>query len=453
MKSSQHKWALVIVAIVAGVLAALAVRPRGPVERVSANDIPRGDAPASSAPHAAESATETAIRFYLDRVRRDPEETRSQNALAELYLQRVRETGNEDHLPLALNAARASLAAVEATQNSGGLTALARAEFANHDFAAARDHALRLAEMRPQKSEPYAILGDACLELGEYERAVESFRKMEQFGKDDAATLTRLARLEILRGDPERAQQHLSTALALLRALQTPPRATIAWCQWQLGEIAFGIGDNTTAERHYRDALTTAPNDFRTLASLGRLYAARGDLPVAIRYLEQAVRIAPAVDSMSNLGDLYQLAGRGEEAGARYELVAQLGEHSRKVHGTPHNRALANFYANHELKADEAYGLAEGEYAAGRRDIYGADALAWTALKANRLDEAQVAMKEALKLGTLDARLFYHAGMIARATGDGAAAREYLERALALNPGFEPLQAGLARRAVKELAR
>ncbi|MBA2242547.1 MAG: hypothetical protein H0W04_06610, partial [Chthoniobacterales bacterium] len=151
------------------------------------------------------------------------------------------------------------------------------------------------------------------------------------------------------------------------------------------------------------------------------------------------------------LGDLYYLAGRAEEAAARYELVAQLGEHSRKVHGTPHNRALANFYANHELKADEAFGLAKGELEAGRRDIYGADALAWTALKANQLEEAQVAMKEALKLGTLDAKLFYHAGMIARAAGDRATATDYLQRALTLNPGFDPLQSEIARKTLKDL--
>ncbi|MBA2242904.1 MAG: tetratricopeptide repeat protein [Chthoniobacterales bacterium] len=449
--SGKWNWTLVVSAIMAGVLTALGLRQMAPTDTVP---LPQGPAPSANVPNQQRSEeTEIAIRFYLDRISRDPEETRSQNALAELYLRRVRETGNEDHLPLALNAARASLAAVEASQNPGGLSALAKAEFANHDFAAARDHALQLAELQPQKSEPYAILGDACLELGEYDRAFEAFRKMEQFGKEDAGTETRLARLAGLRGDPKRARQHLSTALSLLRSLQTSPRETIAWCHWQLGEIAFGLGDYKTAEGHYQDALSTASDDFRALGSLGRLYAARGDLPSAIKHLEQAVRVAPAVDSMAALGDLYRLSGQGEEAAARYEFVAQLSEHSRKVHGTPHNRALANFYANHDLKLDEAYALAAGEYAAGRRDIYGADALAWTALKANRLTEAQGALKEALKLGTLDAKLFYHAGMIARAAGNRAGAIDYLQRALVLNPGFDPLQREVAQDALKELTK
>ncbi len=99
------------------------------------------------------------------------------------------------------------------------------------------------------------------------------------------------------------------------------------------------------------------------------------------------------------------------------------------------------------MKAEEAYASAAKEYEM-RRDIYGADALAWTALKAGKLSEAQAAMKDAMRLGTRDAKLFYHAGMIARTAGDEVAARDYLRRALALNPQFDPLQAVTARKAL-----
>jgi len=85
-----------------------------------------------------------------------------------------------------------------------------------------------------------------------------------------------------------------------------------------------------------------------------------------------------------------------------------------------------------------------------RRDIYGADAVAWTALKAGKLAEAQAAIKEALRLGTQDAKLFYHAGMIARAAGNRASARAYLQQALRLNPQFDPLQALIAKKALED---
>jgi tetratricopeptide (TPR) repeat protein len=97
----------------------------------------------------------------------------------------------------------------------------------------------------------------------------------------------------------------------------------------------------------------------------------------------------------------------------------------------------------------EAYALAKKEYEV-RRDVYGADALAWTALKAGQLEEAQAAIKEALRLNTKDARILYHAAMIARAAGAHATAMEYLKEALRINPQFDPLQAVAARRTLAE---
>ncbi len=125
-----------------------------------------------------------------------------------------------------------------------------------------------------------------------------------------------------------------------------------------------------------------------------------------------------------------------------------MAEHTFKVHGTAFNRNLALFYADHDMKLEQAYALAAAEYAV-RTDIYGADALAWTALKSGRLEEAQAAIKDALRLGTQDAKLFYHAGMIARASHDKSAARKYLNRALNLNSRFDPLQSARARAALK----
>src|SRR5262249_32819654 len=117
---------------------------------------------------------------------------------------------------------------------------------------------------------------------------------------------------------------------------------------------------------------------------------------------------------------------------------------------TLYNRNLALFYADHDMKPEIAYANAQKEYEA-RRDIYGSDAVAWTALKAGKTAEAQKAVKEALRLGTKDAKPFYHAGMIARAAGDKTTARDYLQRALKLNPQFDPLQVPVAKKALEEL--
>src|SRR5712691_4046490 len=347
---------------------------------------PPAPVPAAELLPADAAAEQETIRFLEDRVRQDPDDFIAHNRLAGIYLQRVRETGDVSYLNLAAKAAHASLATLPPEQNSGGLTALAQVEYSSHDFGASRDHALQLTRLEPNKGYPYQILGDALLELGEYDKAEAAFQKMEQlggiYGLTRAAIEQRTARLATLYGDPGGAQRHFSKALTIALALPSPPRETVAWCRWQLGETAFAAGDYAAAERHYRDALTTFPDYFRALASLGRVRAAQGDLAGAIQQYEHAVRIIPDPSFVAALGDLYELARRAKEAAAQYALVEKIGRLSQ-LNGVLYNRQLALFYADHDLKPEAAYANAAKEYSV-RQDIYGADALAWTALKIGR---------------------------------------------------------------------
>jgi tetratricopeptide (TPR) repeat protein len=307
--------------------------------------------------------------------------------------------------------------------------------------------------LEPNKGYPFQMLGDALLELGQYEEAEAAYKQMESLGGIQVITQSamnqRLARLAALKGDNRGAARHYSAALKLAQSMPLPPPETVAYCQWQLGETAFAEGSYEIAEKYYKDSLETFPDYPNALASMGRVLAARGDLAGAIDFYERAARRFPDLNFVAALGDLYKIAGRESDAGKQYELVEQIGRLDA-LGGALYNRGLALFYADHDLKTEEAYRLAAKEYEA-RRDIYGADALAWTALKAGKIPEAQAAAKEALRLGTRDARLFYHAGMIAKAAGDTAAARKYLGRALALNPKFSFLQAEICRKTYESL--
>jgi len=415
----------------------------------SSSSTPPRPLPAATALPSDTEGTESAIRFLEDRVSRDHDDFTAYNKLAGYYLQRQRETGSLNYLDLALRAARASLAAMPAEMNKGGLAALAQTEYASHEFTSARDHALQLAELDRAKSYPYQLLGDALIELGDYDKATNAFGQMERLGGGSVGAEVRLARAALLHGQTEAGTRHLTDALALAMAQEPPSRETIAWIRWQLGEADFSIGAYETAEQRYRDALVTFPDYYRALASLGRVLAALGDVPGAIEQYERAIRVIPDPSFVAALGDLYKISGREKEATAQYNLVehiARLGA----INGVLYNRQLAWFYADHDMKSEEAYASAVKEYTV-RRDIYGADAVAWTALKAGKPDEAQSAIKEALRLGTRDAKLFYHAGMIALARGDKATAGDYLNQALAINPQFDPLQAINARRALDGL--
>ena len=60
-------------------------------------------------------------------------------------------------------------------------------------------------------------------------------------------------------------------------------------------------------------------------------------------------------------------------------------------------------------------------------------------------------MKLALRLGSIDPILRYHAGAIEAALGDASAARRDLEMALATDPGFSATGAAEARRLLASL--
>src|SRR6266568_3294023 len=398
--------------------------------------------PAVLLPSTAATDAQT-LRFLQDRIKADPDDFIAQNKLAAWHLQRVRETGDLASLEIAMRAARASLTTLSAEHNTGALTLLAQAEFTAHEFAASLKHAERLIELEPGKGYPFEILGDALLEIGEYERAETAFREFDLSGGIQGLTRVaieqRMSRQAYLRGDEATSERRMLNALKTALSLPVPPRETVAWCRWQLGELAFGAGHYAAAEQHYRDALTTVPGYFRALASLGRVRAARGDLADAIAQYEHAVNIIPDPAFVAALGDLYKRVGRDGDAEKQYRLVEAIG----KI--TVYSRQQALFYADHDVKPQEAYSIAAKEYSI-RKDIYGADAVAWTALKAGRLNDAQVAIEEALRLGTQDAKLFYHAGEIARAAGDHASALNYFKRVSALNPEFDPLQATIMKK-------
>ncbi|HYC21337.1 MAG TPA: tetratricopeptide repeat protein, partial [Candidatus Bathyarchaeia archaeon] len=129
---------------------------------------------------------------------------------------RLRETGSVSFLDLATRAAQASLRAMPETQNLGAVAVLAQSEQASHDFRAARGHAERLVELAPDHSEAYQILGDALLELGEYEPARAAFARMQQQVEQNAESRvnldTRLGQLAWLEGNVEAARTHFTQA-------------------------------------------------------------------------------------------------------------------------------------------------------------------------------------------------------------------------------------------------
>jgi tetratricopeptide (TPR) repeat protein len=83
--------------------------------------------------------------------------------------------------------------------------------------------------------------------------------------------------------------------------------------------------------------------------------------------------------------------------------------------------------------------------------VFTADALAWALHRAGRDAEALPYVERAAELGTRDAAVDYHRGMILAALGRTDDAIAALDEALRANPYFSPLHAATAQRTLDEL--
>ena len=143
------------------------------------------------------------------------------------------------------------------------------------------------------------------------------------------------------------------------------------------------------------------------------------------------------------LGDLYTLANQPKEAAQQYDLVRAIQQLSA-ASGTDVDAELALFEADHGANLAPLVTRARAAYQR-HPGIHAAHALAWTLFKSGDATAAQRYMSEALRLGTRDAQMHFHAGAIARALGDTAGARDHFATAMSINPQFSVRDAPQAR--------
>lgn len=392
--------------------------------------------------------TDDVIRYYQARLVRRADDTRSYARLGQAYILKARETGDPQYYDLADKAlARCLELSPDRVTATRAATDLAVVQMARHQFREALATAQKALGYGSGELNAYGLLGDAHIELGEYDQAGAAYEKMRSL-QGPFYPHSRLSMLRFLKGDPAGAIAEMRRAVqAGIEGNQ--PKENVAWAQFKLGATLFQTGDLAGAAQAHQDSLATFPGYHRAWAGLAQVRAAQGRYPEAIELYRKAIGVIPLPDYAASLGDVYAKIGRPDEARKQYALVEYIGL-LNALNKVLYNRELALFSLDHDMKLGEALDLARRELEA-RPDIYTQDVLAWALYKNGRAAEAMAPMQEALRLGTKDARLFFHAGMIHRAAGDPERAREFLQRALALNPHFHVLQSEVAKRALKEI--
>ncbi|MEA2460037.1 MAG: hypothetical protein QOH90_214 [Actinomycetota bacterium] len=370
------------------------------------------------------------------RLKDNGEDPASLAQLAFAYLEKARITAQPTWYSKAGSALRSSLG-VKPRGNFGALLGMAVLSNARHDFGGSLEWAARAIVLNPYNSYARAVKGDALLELGRYRAADRAFQEMIDL-KPGLPSYARVSYSRELHGD-------VAGALAAMRsALRSAGEIgeDAAWASYQLGELRFGEGDLARASRLYRAASKRAPGYYLPEVGLAKVAWARGDVAGSIGILRGVVERFPLPQYVTWLGELYDTMGRHGKAARQFALV-RVEQKLFAANGVIPDVEVTNFLSDHG-SPKAALRLARQQYA-GRRSIRVEDAFAWALYANGKYGRARRHEQRALRLGTKDAVLYFHAGMIAKRVGDRAAASRYLKRALSINPYFSILHSQRAR--------
>jgi tetratricopeptide (TPR) repeat protein len=294
----------------------------------------------------------------------------------------------------------------------------------DHRFADARDAAESILVKESNHTVALGTLSDALLELGQFEEAASAAQKMVDV-RPDMASYSRASFMRWLQGDRTNAKLFIRYALNGRDARDPEPTA---WTLAQAGAVYWNEGDYEGADSVFAEALRWLPNYPAALVGRARVALSRNQPRSAVALLEKAYQINPLVETAWLLGDAREMLGDTNGAQGAYERAIKEGNRGDRL-------TLALFYATKDRAPDEALRLIEAERAV-RGGIYVDDTYAWALFRAGRIPEARKASDRALRLGTPDARLLYHAGAIQLAAGDNKGLK-LVRKALALNPKFD----------------
>jgi tetratricopeptide (TPR) repeat protein len=378
-----------------------------------------------SSPSPAEQSIAVA-RKLLDK---NPKNFEAYNALALALSRRARETSDVAYYNQAEDALTKSFEI--SPDNFDGERTAVWLLLGKHDFGAALEKAKELNKKMPDDVMLYGFLTDANVELGNYNDAERAAQWMLDLRPGNLPGMTRAAYLRELFGDLDGALELMNMAYQ-----STPPNEAEdrAWILSQIGHLRLMSGKLSDAENILQQALAIFPAYHYALGNLAKVRIEQKRYEEAVGLLQQRYDAARHAENLYDLAEALEFAGRADEANkafAEFETKSLL----ESVRADNSNRELIFYYADHAHQPAKALDVAHSEYAR-RHDVFTLDAFAWALHVNGRNAEARKHIETAMAVGVRDARIFRHAGEIALAEGDQAAAGRYLRESVELNaPG------------------
>jgi len=371
-------------------------------------------------------------------VREAPTDIRSTLALATIYIQEGRATGDYTYYDEAAMKYIEDVLKTE-PENFEALLLKALVQLSQHHFLDGLETAEKAKAINPYNSYVYGLITDGNVEMGNYDAAVKSLDKMVSI-RPDLRSYSRISYLREIHGDLPGAIDAMKQAVDA----GYPGDEGTEWARIQLAHLYENTGDLKNAEMHYTIALQERPGYAHAVAGLGNIAVANKDYAKAISLYQQADTLQADYTFKEKLAEVYLFNGQKEKAEDLIDAtIDKLNEAANS------GEASASHHVDKELtyvyllknKTDKAVEHALAEYRRRPDNIDVNEAVAWAYFN----DDAEKALPyltKALRTGNKNPTLLCRAGLIYNKAGDKTKAKQFLSKGLENNPNIDPLLMG-----------
>lgn len=388
------------------------------------------------------------IAFYERELRRQPADQIKMRMLAGMYLQRFREQYDLSDVSRAERLAQRSIE-LQPQGNTPGQMALAAALLTYHDFRGALVHERDAWEGEPSNSDALAQIASLQMELGEYRAARATLARIPPAPAENPSVDAIRARYDELTGKLARARALIGTAAQTVDSDVDSPAYDRSWYHMRAAQLAWEAGDDAQAQTEFDRSLADYPNNAMALMFEAKMYRSQGRWNETLAAASACANLYPLPQALGYEADADRALGRARQAREIDELI-DAEQRLFNAQGI-NDRLLANYYAQRGRDLGVALRAARSDLQKRGNEIYADDTLAWVLAALGRWPQARVYAERAVRYGTQDAELQYHAAVIALHTGYPREARRRLQTALADNPDFDPFESPNARRLLASL--
>lgn len=294
-----------------------------------------------------------------------------------------------------------------------------------HHFGEAEPVARELVNLRERPFD-YGVLGDILIDQGKLREGAAAYQKMVDL-RPDLQSYARAAHVRWLTGDLNGAIDLME--LATSASSPNDPESA-AWAFTRLALYQFQRGDTKHALQSGDTALSLQSDYAPGILARGRILLALNRSTEAVVELQRAAKLNPLPEYRWWLADALTAAGDRDQAAKVEAQIAGTAD-------TEDPRTISLYLATRHQDIERAVRLAQQELT-NRGDVLTHDVLAWALATAGRTTEAQQHMTQALSERTSDARLYFHAGVIAALNNDNRQASRLLAEAAAMQQTLWP---------------